>query len=49
MGIGRRGIVAAERLLLRADHALCGRDIVGACGCCEAEQNGKKKQDGGAH
>ena len=48
MGIGRRGIVAAERLLLRADHALRGGNVVGECGRGEAEQK-HEKQDDGAH
>src|SRR5207302_10005695 len=38
MGIGRSGVVAAEGLLLRADHALCSGDIVGARRGCEADQ-----------
>src|SRR5437899_4040683 len=48
MGIGRRGVIAAERLLLRADHALRGGDIVGPGGGDDAEQK-HEKQDDGAH
>jgi hypothetical protein len=48
MRIGRRGIVASECLLLRADHALRGGNVVGECGRGDAEQK-HEKQDDGAH
>ena len=48
MGIGRRCIAAAERLLLCADNTLRGGDVVGECGRGEAEQK-HEKQDDGAH
>jgi hypothetical protein len=49
IGIGRSRIVVRKSLLLRADHALCGGDIVARrCGDGEREQ-GKQKQGDSAH
>src|SRR5216683_1396363 len=48
IGIGRGGVVAAERLFLCADHALRIGDVVRASGEGEAEQ-GYDKQKNGPH
>ena len=47
MGIGRRRVVAAERLDLGADDALRGGDIVGGAGRRgEADQECDEQQEG---
>src|ERR1700682_4171383 len=49
IGIGGCGIVMAKSLLLRANHALRGGDVVGGAGGRDDRKQECEKQDDGAH